>query len=98
MLKMKKTNRQTIVHMTQHRQLKNTQHEPHQKLGVISERVNRSCSTCGTRRVAYVITNPINSLISVGHINALQKTFLVNLLYLNLFVDCSCMSNVVYGY
>ena len=31
---MKRTNRQTIVHMTQHRQLKNKQHEPHQKLGV----------------------------------------------------------------
>ena len=31
-LKMKTANRQTIVHMTQ--QLKNKQHEPHQKLGV----------------------------------------------------------------
>ena len=36
MLKRKKTNRQTIVHMTQHRKLKNEQHEPHQKLGMIS--------------------------------------------------------------
>ena len=27
-LKMKKTNRQTIVHTTQHRKLKNKQHEP----------------------------------------------------------------------
>ena len=35
-LKMKLTNRQTNVHMTQHRKLKNKQHEPHQKLGVIS--------------------------------------------------------------
>ena len=35
-LKMKKTNRQTIVHMTQHRKLKNTQHESHPKLEVIS--------------------------------------------------------------
>ena len=33
---MKKPNRQTIVHMTQHRKLKNKQHEPHPKLGVIS--------------------------------------------------------------
>ena len=32
---MKKTNRQTIVHMTQHRKLKNKQQEPQQKLGVI---------------------------------------------------------------
>ena len=30
-LKMKRTNRQTIVHRTQHRKLKNKQHEPHQK-------------------------------------------------------------------
>ena len=36
MAKMKRTNRQTIVHTTQHRKLKNKQHEPHQKLGVIS--------------------------------------------------------------
>ena len=35
-LKMKQTNRQKIVHMTQHRNLQNKQHEPHQKLGVIS--------------------------------------------------------------
>ena len=27
---------QTVVHMTQHRKLNNKQHEPHQKLGVIS--------------------------------------------------------------
>ena len=63
---MKKTNRQTIVHMTQHRTRKNKEHEPHQKLGVMSgvpKGVSRSCSTCGTRRVAYVITNPVNSLI-----------------------------------
>ena len=33
---MKRTNRQTIVHKTQHRKFKNKQHEPHQKLGVIS--------------------------------------------------------------
>ena len=30
------TNRQTIVHMTQHRTLTNKQHEPNQTLGVIS--------------------------------------------------------------
>ena len=37
MAKNEKKNRQTIiVHMTQHRKLKNKQHEPHQKLGVIS--------------------------------------------------------------
>ena len=35
-LKKKKTNRQTIVHKTQHRKLKTEQHKPHQKLGVIS--------------------------------------------------------------
>ena len=28
--------KQTIVHMTQHRKLKNKQHEPPKKLGVIS--------------------------------------------------------------
>ena len=32
----KNANRQTIVHMTQNRKLKNKQHEPHKKLGVIS--------------------------------------------------------------
>ena len=36
MAKMKKTNRQTIARMTQHITIKNQQHEPHQKLGVIS--------------------------------------------------------------
>ena len=35
-LKIKRTNRQTIVHMAQHKKLKNKQHEPQQKLGVIS--------------------------------------------------------------
>ena len=35
-LNMKRTNRQTKVHMTQHRKLKNKQHEPQQKQGVIS--------------------------------------------------------------
>ena len=29
----KQTNRQKIVHMTHYRELKNKQHEPHQKLG-----------------------------------------------------------------
>ena len=33
---MQKINRETIVHMTQHRKLKNKQQESHQKLGVIS--------------------------------------------------------------
>ena len=28
--------KQTTAHTTQHRKLKNKQHEPHQKLGVIS--------------------------------------------------------------
>ena len=37
MAKNKKTNRQIIVQKTQHRKLKIKQHEPHQKLGVISE-------------------------------------------------------------
>ena len=32
----KKKKNQTTAHMTQHRKLKNKQHEPHQKLGVIS--------------------------------------------------------------
>ena len=31
----KKTNRQTIVHKTQHTKQKTEQHKPHQKLGVI---------------------------------------------------------------
>ena len=56
--------KQTIAHITQHRKLKNKQHEPHQKTtGDLrrSGRVNRSCSTCGTRRVAYVLTNSVNS-------------------------------------
>ena len=35
MTKNERTNRQTIVHMTQHRKLTNKQHEPHQKLGMI---------------------------------------------------------------
>ena len=36
MAKNKKTNRQIKVQKTQHRKLKTKQHEPHQKLGVIS--------------------------------------------------------------
>ena len=36
MAKNKRTNRQTIVHITQHIKLKNKQQEPHPKLGVIS--------------------------------------------------------------
>ena len=47
--------KQTIAHMTQHRKLKNKQHEPHQKTRRYlrcSGRVSRACSTCGTRRVA----------------------------------------------
>ena len=35
-LKKKRTNRQIIVHKTQHRKLKTKQHEPHLNLGVIS--------------------------------------------------------------
>ena len=34
--KMKKTNRQTIAQKKLHRKLKTEQHEPHQKMGVIS--------------------------------------------------------------
>ena len=34
--KNEKDKQKTIVHMTQHRKLKNKQHEPHQKLGVIA--------------------------------------------------------------
>ena len=58
--------KQTKAHMTQHRKLKNKQHEPHQKtMGDLkcSGRVRRSCSTFCTRRVAYVITNTVNNLI-----------------------------------
>ena len=47
--------KQTTAHMTQHRKPKNKQHEPHQKTRSdlrCSGRVSRSCSTCGTRRVA----------------------------------------------
>ena len=58
--------KQTTAHMTQHRKPKNKQPEPHQKTrGDLrcSGRVSRSCSTRGTRRVAYVITNPVKSLI-----------------------------------
>ena len=58
--------KQTTAHTTQHRKLKNKQQEPHQKTrGDLrcSGRISRSCSTCVTRRVAYVITNPVNSLI-----------------------------------
>ena len=61
-----KKDKQTTAHMTQHRKLKNKQHEPHQKTRGdfrCPGRVSRSCSTCGTRRVAYVITNPVNSHI-----------------------------------
>ena len=36
MSKNKKDKQTKIVHMTQHRKLKDKQHEPHQKLGVIS--------------------------------------------------------------
>ena len=32
----KQTNRQILVHKTQHRKLKTKQHEPHEKLGLIS--------------------------------------------------------------
>ena len=32
----KEKDRQTIVHMTQQRKLKNKQHEPHQKLRVVT--------------------------------------------------------------
>ena len=64
MAKNKKTNRQMIVQKTQHRKLKTKQHEPIKNWGDLtcSGRVSRSCSTCITRRVAYVITNPVNSL------------------------------------
>ena len=65
MTKKKKTNREIIVHKTQHRKLKTEQHEPNQKLGVISGAsgggggVISSCSTRGTRRDAHVIKNPV---------------------------------------
>ncbi|XP_076098171.1 uncharacterized protein LOC143068195 [Mytilus galloprovincialis] len=59
--------KQTTAHMTQHRKLKKKQHEPHQKTrGDLrcSGSVSRSCSTCGTNRVAYVITNPTIKIIT----------------------------------
>ena len=39
--KKKKTNRQTLVFKTHHRKIKTEQHEPRQKLGVISCPVER---------------------------------------------------------
>ena len=64
----KKANRQTIIHKTQHRTLKTKQHEPNQKPKTrtdlrCSGRVRRSCSICDIRRVAYVNSNPVTSLI-----------------------------------
>ena len=38
MAKNEKDKGETILHTTQHRKLKNKQHEPHHKLGVISGR------------------------------------------------------------
>ena len=59
--------KQTIVHMTQHRKLKNkhaSRTTPKTRGDLrCSGRVSRSCFTCGTRRVAYQISNPVNSLI-----------------------------------
>ena len=71
----KKTNRQIIVHKTQHRKLKTKQHKPHQKLGLISgtPQGHRSCCTCGTCRVAHVNTNPLNSPNSVGNIHCKRE-------------------------
>ena len=65
MAKIEKDNRQIIEHKTQHRKLKTKQHESHQKQGVISGALEgiQNRSTCGTRRVAHVITNLLNSLI-----------------------------------
>ena len=52
---MKRSNRQTIVHMTQHRKRKNKQHEPHQKLGVIMNHqiklIRLLVLTLSTRRI-----------------------------------------------
>ena len=52
--------KQTTAHMTHHtRNLKNKHHEPHKKTRDDIRcfgRVNRPYCTCGTRRVAYVIT------------------------------------------
>ena len=50
------------LHKTQHRKLKTKQHKHHQKLGVISGRVSRFCSTCGTRSVVHVITGILYQL------------------------------------
>ena len=61
--KYQQTNRQTIVHRTQHRELKTEQHEHHQKLvvilGVSAWKLSKSCSTYGTRRVAHFSTNHV---------------------------------------
>ena len=56
---MKRINRQTIVHTTQHRKLKNKQHEPHQKLGVISGALEGKADPA-PHRVALEITNPVD--------------------------------------
>ena len=62
MAKRKRTKGQTAIYKTLHRKLK--QCESHQKIGgqlwECSERVNRSCSTSGTRRVT-LVTNPMIS-------------------------------------
>ena len=62
MVKRKRTKGQTAIYKTLHRKLK--QCESHQKIGgqlwECSERVNRSCSTSGTRRVT-LVTNPMIS-------------------------------------
>jgi hypothetical protein len=52
MAKRKRTKAQIIIFKILHRELKIEQNEPHLKLELrCSERVNSSCSTCGTRRV-----------------------------------------------
>ena len=67
--KKKKTNKQThnnTQFTEEHRKLKTELHKLHLKLGVISGSPKGSVDpACGTRRVARVITHPVNSLIQL---------------------------------
>ena len=79
--KKNKPNRQTKVHMTQHRKLKNKQHEPHQKLTRddpgYSGRVSRSCSPSCYLVITYacrrsIVTNRHISIPSSDYNNGCQ--------------------------
>ena len=60
----KQTNNSTHDTTYKTKEKKTTQTPPKTRGDIkCSERVSRSCSTCGTRRVAYEISNPVNSLL-----------------------------------